>query len=148
MDLILRGGLAGLIGMAACSSVNLALYFLKLVPTTGFHYNTILFHPPGTPVNTFTLATGVIAGFVTGAFVGVIIAYLIEKTGYDYAWLKGLGVGITLWPVHVALIPSIAPRLYAVLPPIMVLSCLFFEIVFGVVAGVAIKYLAKRSQLI
>ena len=148
MDIILRGGIAGVIGYAACSTVGLVLYLLRLLPYTGFHYNIIFFHAAETPLTPLTWATGIIAGFVTGAFVGVIIAYLIDRTGYDYSWLKGLGVGIVLWPVHVAVIPNLfAYRLYSVLPPIMVFACFFFEAVFGIVTGIMVKYLYGGNKI-
>lgn len=147
MDIILRGGLAGIIGYTTCSVANLVLYFLRLLPYTGFHYNVLLFHAKGTPFTALTWASGIIAGYVAAAFVGVIISYLIEKTGFDYSWLKGLGVGIVLWPVHVAIIPNlIAYRLYSVTPPIMVFACFFFEAIFGSVTGVMVKYLGKKNR--
>lgn len=46
---------------------------------------------------------GIMAGYVTGPFVGVLIAFLLTRTGFDYAWLKGYGLATVLWPVHVAL---------------------------------------------
>jgi len=148
MDIILRGGIAGVVGYATCSAVSLILYLLHLLPYTGVHYNIIFFHATETPLTTLTWATGIIAGFVTGAFVGVVIAYLIDRTGYDYSWLKGLGVGIVLWPVHVAIIPNLfAHRLYSVLPPIMVFACFFFEAIYGIVTGIMVKYLYDGNKI-
>jgi len=146
MDTVLRGGLAGMIGYTVCGVSNYTLYMLGVLPSTGIHYNAILLTPPNTPVNSFTLLIGVIAGIlVTGPFVGVIISYLIEWSGRDYAWIKGFGVATVLWPVHVAILPSIAtPNLYPVLPPIMVFACYFFEGIFGIVTALAITALEKH----
>ena len=122
MDMILRGGLAGMIGYTACGLSNLVFYGLGILPSTGVHYNAVFLTAPNTPITSFTLLIGVIACLmVTGPFVGVIIAYLLSRTGYDYAWLKGYGVATVLWPVHVAIIPNLmALHLYSTLPPIMV----------------------------
>lgn len=145
-DLIFRGSIAGCLGIIGCYLANLLLYFTGLVPYTGIHYNAIFLTPPGTPVNTLTGTIGVIAGFVAGSFVGVLIAFLLEQTGYELAWFKGLGVGVVLWPVHVGIIPNLmAERLYDVLPPIMVLACFFFEAIFGTITGIAMNVLAKKE---
>ena len=147
MDIILRGGLAGLIGFTVCSVINLALYKLGLLPSTDFHYNAILLHSAGTPLTSLTWASGIIMGYVSGALLGVLIAYLFNRTGDDYSWLKGLGVGIAFWPVHVAIIPNLlASRLYSVLPPIMVLACFFFTAIFGSVTGLMVKYFGTYNK--
>lgn len=146
MDFIIRGSIAGIIGMASCTGVNYIVYKLGIVPFTGYQYNALYLNAPGVTFNTMTISIGLIAGFVTGAFVGVITAYLIERTGYDYAWFKGIGVGAVLWPVHVAIIPNAVARLYSVLPPVMVLACFFFEVIFGFVTGGIIKVLYIRNE--
>ncbi len=86
MDIIFAGGLAGMIGYVACGLTNLILYLLGILPTTGIHYNAVFLTAPNTPISTLTILIGIIAGLVvTGPFVGVIIAYLLTRTGYDYA---------------------------------------------------------------
>ncbi|WP_027365060.1 hypothetical protein [Desulfotruncus alcoholivorax] len=146
MDIVLRGGIAGSIGVAAYGGTNWLLYHFGLLPYTGIHYNAVFLNPPGTPINTLTMTIGVLASFVTGSFVGVIISFLLQRTGNDYAWLKGMGVGVVLWPVHVAIIPnSMVPRVYSVLPPVMVLACFFFEALFGLVTGLVLQFLSKQE---
>ena len=150
MDIILAGGLAGMIGYVACGLSNLILYVLGILPTTGIHYNAVFLTAPNTPISTLTIIIGIIAGLiVTGPFVGVIIAYLLSRTGYDYAWLKGFGVAVVLWPVHVAIIPNLmAPRLFTTLPPIMVFACFFFEAIFGIVTALAVQYFRRGEKTI
>lgn len=148
MDMILRGGLAGMIGYTACGLSNLVFYALGILPSTGIHYNAVFLTAPNTPITSFTLLIGVIAGYVTGPFVGVIIAYILSRTGYNYAWLKGYGVATVLWPVHVAIIPNLmALRLYSTLPPIMVFACYFFEALFGIVTALTLQYWQKRKPI-
>ena len=145
MDIILRGSIAGFIGLAVCAGINWLLYQIGILPYTGFHYNAIFLNAPGTPINTLTMTIGVIAGFVTGSFVGVIAAFILKWTGNDYAWLKGMVVGLVLWLVHVAIIPNLmVPRVYSVLPPIMVLACFFLEAIYGLVTGLVLQFLSNR----
>lgn len=147
MDIILRGGLAGIAGYSACTAANLALYWLHLVPSTEIHYNAILLHPAGTPLTTSTWISGFIVGYILAALLGLVAAYIMDRTGYDYAWLKGLLVGIGFWPVHVTIFPNLlAPRLFSELPPIMVLACFFFAVIFGVVTGLTVKYLGTYKK--
>jgi hypothetical protein len=147
MDIIIAGGLAGMIGYLTCGLTNLILYLTGILPTTGIHYNAVLMTAPNTPISTLSISIGIIAGLiVTGPFVGVIISYLLTRTSYDYAWLKGFGVATVLWPVHVAIIPNvIAPHLWTTLPPIMVFACFFFEAIFGIVTALSVKYLRNRK---
>jgi len=147
MDIILRGSLAGIAGFSGCLAANFALYWLHLVPSTEIHYNAILLRPAGTPLTTSTWISGFIVGYILAALLGLVAAYIMDRTGYDYAWLKGLVVGISFWPVHVVIFPNLlAPRLFFVLPPIMVLTCFFFAAIYGVVAGLTVKYLGSSNK--
>lgn len=61
MDMILRGGLAGMIGYTACGLTTLIFYGLGVLPSTGTHYNAVFLTAPDTPITSFTLLIGVIA---------------------------------------------------------------------------------------
>ena len=147
MDVIISGGLAGMIGYTVCGLTNFIFYSLGILPSTGIHYNAVFFSAPGIPISWFTLLIGIMAGYVTGPFVGVLIAFLLTRTGYDYAWLKGYGLATVLWPVHVAIIPLMDPRLYSTLPPIMVFACFFFEAIFGMVTALVLQYWHKQNKI-
>lgn len=147
MDIILRGSLAGIAGYSGCLAGNFALYWLHLVPSTEIHYNAIILRPAGTPVTTPIWISGFIVGYVLSALLGLVTAYLMDRTGYDYAWLKGLVVGVGFSLVHVAIFPNVlTPRLFSELPPIMVPACFVFAAIFGVVAGLTVKYLGTYNK--
>lgn len=140
MDTILRGSIAGSVALIIALSVSWILYMFGVLPSTGSHYSAMFITSPGTPLTTLPLLLGSLTNLVTGALVGVVIAFLFKRTGNDYWWLKSVGLGVVLWPVHVTFIPAlIAPRLYTLLPPIMVFASLLLSALYGIVAGLVLK---------
>ncbi|MCO5384533.1 hypothetical protein [Desulfosporosinus sp.] len=54
MDVIIRGGLAGMIEYTICGLTNFILYSLGILPSTGIHYNAVyavFFSAPGIPIS-------------------------------------------------------------------------------------------------
>lgn len=145
MDTVTRGALAGLAASIPFGALSWLLFALGLLPSTLFHYNAVFIIPPGTAVTALPLLLGAVLYLITGAVVGVGIAYLIRWTGPDYAWLKGAGVGAVLWPVHNTLIPSLKPEVWSALSLSLVFSNLFISIAWGLVAGLIIWVLAESA---
>ncbi|KAF1084898.1 hypothetical protein SPSYN_01034 [Sporotomaculum syntrophicum] len=148
MDTIVRGSIAGLIATVLYGIVNWVLYITDILPSTAVHYAAVLITPPGTSLTTMPMISGIIAFMIAGTFVGVILSYVIRWTGDDYAWLKGLGIGAVLWPIHTAILPGlIAPHLYQTLPPTMVLASFVLSSLWGVTVGFILQYLARKEDI-
>lgn len=110
-DTIRNGIIAGLLGSIGDAVVHWGCYFTLGTSTTS-HYIAQLIFPfkEGTLIR---LMFGFITHLSAGALVGVALALIFKYFGSDYPYYKGLGVAITLWIVHVAVIPNIvAPRPY------------------------------------
>lgn len=147
MDIIFRGIIAGIIATLVYTALNWALFAFGILPSTVVHYAAVLLMPPpGTGINALSITMGAIGVFVAGSLLSVILAIILRRTGRDFAWLKGIGVGAILWPTHVALIPSaIIPRVFATLPPLMVPAILLLSIIWGLVAALVLLALPEQQ---
>lgn len=103
-DTITIGCIAGIIATASFLTVN---YLFKLLgfqftstweATASIFLSVNLIH---TPLGYFI---GFLGQYVIGASGGIVMAYVIRFTGYDYYLLKGLGVGAFFWVVTVGII--------------------------------------------
>ena len=93
-----------------------------------------------------SLVIGTIGILVAGAFVGTLVSFLLRITGPDFAWLKGLGVGAVLWPVHVSFLPGLlGPRVFSTLPPVMVIGSLFLSLLWGLTTGLILQLLVREE---
>lgn len=103
------GLLAGLLGTLADFIIYVLSYFI-LGTSTVAHYISQLIFPFQEP-NTTGLILGSITHFVVGSIIGILFALFYKYFGYDYANIKGIGVGLLLWIVHVGIIPlMVSPR--------------------------------------
>lgn len=143
MDFIIRNLIAGVIAGAVYTIINFLLFIAGVLPSTLTHYTAKLVMPPGTPITGLTLimgATGDLAASLTGA---VLIDLILRWTGQDYSWLKGLSIGGVLWVIHVAFIPTFAPRVLPTLPPSMVVASFFLSILWGLIASLTLSRLSQ-----
>lgn len=106
-DTITIGSIAGIIATLVFISVN---YIFKLLgyqftstweSTAGIFLSNNLVHTP------LGFIIGFLGQFVIGASGGIIMAYILKFTGYDYYILKGLGMGAFYWLVGVGIIGKI-----------------------------------------
>ncbi|TGE39755.1 hypothetical protein E4K67_01810 [Desulfosporosinus fructosivorans] len=140
MDTLMRGSIAGLIATIVYGVINWILFMLGVLPSTLTHYAAVFITPPGTAISTLPLFLGVVSNIMAGSFAGVILTYLLKWTGYDYAFIKGIGISLVFWPVHTTFFPTlIGPRLYETLSPIMVLSTLVLSILWGIVTVLVLQ---------
>jgi hypothetical protein len=146
MDTLTRGVFSGFLASTLYGAASWLLYATAVLPSSPFHYNAVFIAPPGTTLTTLLLALGFVTFLITGALSGVVIAYLIRRTGLDFAWLKGAGVGAVLWPVHTTFLPAIKPEVLTTLPMAMIVSTLIFSVLWGFATGVIYKALLVRTE--
>ncbi len=141
MDTIVRGSIAGFIATIVYGVITWILFMLGVLPSTFTHYAAVFLTPPGTVISSLTLFLGAVGNLMAGSLAGVLLAFILKWTGYDYSLFKGIGLGFVLWPVHTSFFPTlIGPRLYETLSPIMVLFTLFSSILWGIVTVVVLKF--------
>lgn len=100
MDTIVRGSIAEFIATIVYGVINWILFLLGALPSTLTHYAAVFLTPPGTAISTLTLFLGLVGNIMAGSLSGVILAYLLKWTGYDYSLIKGIGLSVVFWPVH------------------------------------------------
>lgn len=146
MDFVIRNLIAGLVSGGVYSIINFLLFITGILPSTLTHYTAKLVMPPGTPITALSLTMGA-AGDVAASFSGAILIDLILRwTGHDYSWLKGVSAGGVLWVIHVAFIPSIAPRVLPTLPPSMVVASFFLSVLWGLIASLTLSRLPVQVE--
>lgn len=143
-DTFARGTIAGLLGTLADAAVHWPAYYILGTTTTAHYIEQLMF--PFTEPTTLTLALGFFTHLVAGALVGLVLLYLYSRWGYDYALLKGIGVGVAFWIVHVAVIPNVifAPRPLVFRTGAEALVDLVAHLLYGIVAS---TYLVKKQLL-
>lgn len=110
-DTIRSGIFAGLLGSLGDDAVHITAYFLVGTSTTGHYISQLIF--PFKEVTLFRWAFGDATHWFAGALMGIAVALIFKYFGSDYAYLKGIGFGITMWIVHVIVIPNLVqPRPY------------------------------------
>ncbi len=84
------------------------------------------------------------ADLTAGAFLGFIIAYILERTNYHHLWLKGLGTGSVLWIAHVSVIPKLwEPALLELMNRQTVYVAFFTHVLWGVVYAVFLNNIRR-----
>lgn len=109
-DTITRGIIAGLWGTLFDSVVHISSFFIFHTTTTGHYIAKLAF--PNMDVNLLRFSIGETMHYTAGAFVGIFLAYIFKFTGKDHPYLKGIGLGLILWIIHVIVIPNLinSPR--------------------------------------
>ncbi len=137
-DSVKAGIFAGLLGTAADVLIHWSAFF-AIGATTTAHYIYQLIFPFQDPT-TFRLAIGVFTHFAAGSVVGVLLALIFKYFGKDYAFYKGIGLGIFFWVVHVAVIPNIVgARPFLFRTEVEAVVDLVAHISYGIVATLYLK---------
>jgi hypothetical protein len=96
-DEITAGFLAGSLGSIVKSILNMIVHNVKLVSYSYADLAASLFVKAdavhGLPIHTL----GVITDIFLGASLGIILLYIIKRTGRNNLWLKGVVFGSAIW---------------------------------------------------
>ncbi|MGI6711898.1 MAG: hypothetical protein ACOX4L_04075 [Bacillota bacterium] len=144
-DTIQRGVVAGLLGTMGDIIVHgLALLTLG-TSMTGHYINQIIF--PFLKITGLKYGISEITHFIAGALIGIFIVLIFKYYGSDYPYLKGIGLSVLLWVVHVAVIPnlvSLNPRPYLHRTETEAIVDLIAHITYGVIATMYLIKTRKR----
>ncbi|MFZ5944763.1 MAG: hypothetical protein ACOYVD_11670 [Bacillota bacterium] len=109
-DFVIVGFLGGLLGTVGDVIVHWIFVWLKIAKSTTGHYLSELIFPHE-KVSLRKLLLGEFIHLLAGGIFGVSLAVFLLISGYDYALIKGLGLGAATWIVHIAIIPNmVSPR--------------------------------------
>ncbi len=100
-DRIARGTLAGIIGTIPGLTLNFISVQLGLSNYYSFQLTGSIFLYPGLTDSFFGLLLGGMIWLTFGVFLGIATTYLIETTGEDYWWLKGVVVSFGIMYVGI-----------------------------------------------
>lgn len=93
------------------------------------------------------LLTGLLSHFVSGALFGVVLAWLLERTGPDLALVKGATFGAVLWLVPYSLLtPLFVPDQVVRPDALSSLLLLASHVAYGLVAAqTMVRFARVRS---
>ncbi|MFZ5943869.1 MAG: hypothetical protein ACOYVD_07145 [Bacillota bacterium] len=132
-DSIKDGIIAGLLGTLGDAMIHISAYLILGTSMTAHYISQLIF--PLEEVTAIRFIISFFAHFSAGTIVGVILSFLFKLTGKDYAYLKGISLGLVLWLAHVAVIPNIVdPRPYIIRTPLESLVDLTAHIFYGIFA--------------
>jgi len=99
-DTVVIGTVAGLIGGAVMVAVNLTLFVAGVIPLSQLHQGARAVLPPEAALDSApALAMGAVVTLMVAVLLGVLAVYILQATGRDHAWFKGLLYGLTVWVV-------------------------------------------------
>lgn len=137
-DTIVFGAIAGLIGNIAKELITWMLYSLGFIQYTFVHIGADLLVSKQMS-NPFTLATGILADWVTAGLIGIILLLIIRFTGNDYPIAKGVFVSMLVYVLFYGALMSLNLSNVANAGPRTHFLLFFPHIAFGLVAGWVIK---------
>ena len=106
-DTFTIGTIAGLIGTIVFLTVNYLFKLLGYQFTSTWEATAGIFLSENLVHTTLGNTIGLLGEYAIGASVGIIIAYILKFTGYDYYILKGLGIGAFYWIATVGFVGKI-----------------------------------------
>lgn len=130
-DLIIFGALAGLLGNIPKTIIAWIFHYLGWLRYTFAHIAAGYFVDAQFLDNPVALLTGFIADYVNAAFFGVIMYYLLKKTGLDYAELKGLAFGAFLYLLFYGAFMALDITRASLLTPLPNLLLFIPHVIFG-----------------
>ncbi|KJS86959.1 MAG: hypothetical protein JM58_05395 [Peptococcaceae bacterium BICA1-8] len=132
-DMIKDGVISGLLGSLGDALIHAPAYLILGTSMTAHYISQLIF--PFEEVTIIRFSIGFFTHFLAGAMVGIALALVFKFTGKDYPYLKGIGIGLLLWIVHVAIIPNIVdPRPYLIRTPLESIVDLIAHTSYGIFA--------------
>ncbi|KJS80943.1 MAG: hypothetical protein JM58_18145 [Peptococcaceae bacterium BICA1-8] len=132
-DTIVFGALAGLIGNIPKTIIAWLFHLLGYLEYTFIHIAAGYFVPAKFIDNPVALATGFIADYTNAAFFGIIMYLMLQKTGTDYAVVKGLSFGAFVYLVFYGAFMALDITRASLLTPLPNLLLFFPHIIYGAV---------------
>ena len=146
-DTITIGSIAGIIATLIFISVNYIFKLMGFQLTSTWEATAKIFLASNLIHTPLGKIVGVFGEYVIGASGGIIMAYILKFTGYDYYLLKGLGMGALFWIVGVGIIgklinltPKIADE------PITNFLIMLDLIIFGIISALIIVKFGDVKQ--
>ena len=144
-DTIKDGIYAGLIGSLGDAAIHAPAYAIIGTTMTAHYISQLIF--PFKEVTTVRWLIGFVPHFFAGAIVGVVLTFIFKYFGEDYAYYKGIGLGVALWILHVAIIPNIvSPRPFIFRTETEAVVDLLAHITFGILATLYLTRLSGAKE--
>lgn len=125
---------AGLLGTLGDAIIHLISFLLIGTSMTAHYISQLMF--PHKEVILIRFVYGLSTHFFAGALVGIFLYLLLKISGKEYAILKGLGLGIFFWIIHVIVIPNIVePRPYLFRTEIEAFVDLIAHLAYGAIGA-------------
>lgn len=146
-DTIVKGSIAGIIGTIGDFIIHQCSLFLFGTSTTTHYIAQLVFHKE---ILQFSHnSVGFIIHFIAGALTGILLALIFNLSGKDHPFFKGIGLGLAMWILHVAVIPNI---INTPLPIVIrnVAECyvdLASHVLFGILATLVLVKLTKQKEM-
>jgi hypothetical protein len=106
-DPIIFGGMAGVAGTIAKEAADFLSVAVGFSQETYWHVAASIFVLPKDTMKPGGWFLGAVADMVTGAFLGILLLYLIKFSGKNYLYLKGLGFSWLIWLVLFGLVVNL-----------------------------------------
>ena len=98
-DRIIVGSIIGLLADAVKLITNYAAFLLNFTDVVFWQITATRFLAQSDLFKPVVLLIGGVADVTVTAVLGVIFFYIIDYTGRDYLWIKGIGFGMAVWVV-------------------------------------------------
>lgn len=146
-DRLVAGGLAGMIAGAVQYAYGLLALNLGMTDRIFGQFSDILF---GGQV--YTGAVGFILSVLTHLAVsvalGILFAYVIEKTSSNYLIIKSVGYGFILWFFLNAFGTIFRLPLFMEMPAQPAIVILVGAIIYGLVLSYTLRFIDRHSKLL
>ena len=142
-DPFIYGFIGGLLGTLADEVIHWSAVYSGFANSTTGHYISQLIFPHQTVVLP-KLLLGELTHNIAGGILGIFMAFIFYCFGFRYALIKGIGLGIALWILHVAIIPNlVTPRPYVYRTLNEALADMVAHIVWGFITALFLVWKAK-----
>lgn len=146
-DTIMRGVFAGAVATPIQAAMNWAWFFGGLADDTLTQLlaRAILIIPPEQTVTVTQNIIGLVCHFIIGLLFAVVVSYVIRYSGWDYYLVKGTGIGMVIWAIHLGLLPYLA-RVPMTTPSSVALLHLLDHTLWGFATAYLLRVFARAGE--
>ncbi len=145
-DTIRDGIIAGLLGSVGDVLIHAPAYLILGTTMTAHYISQLIF--PFKEVNLIRWALGFATHFFVGALAGIALSFIFKYFGRDYAYYKGVGLGIVFWIVHVIVIPNmVEPRPFIFRTELEAVVDLAAHVSYGVAATFYLVFITRKKKV-
>lgn len=138
-DIIILGGLAGIVGNISKTALAWLFYFLGYTQYTFAHITAGYFVDKKFLYNPIALTIGFIGDYFLAGLLGVLIFIMLKLTGFEYAKLKGFGFGGVFYIIFFGVFMALDLTRTSLLTPLPNLLLLFPNLLFGTMTSWFLK---------